>query len=460
MAGMELTQGMALQQTLSPQMQQSLHLLQAPLLELRQLVATELASNPVLEEDSPTPQDAERDIEPRETETPSSDRADEWKEYHVQREPWNPEAGERWQYFLDSQTRPPTLQQYLLTEIGSMDLDARQHGLALSVVGNIDDHGYLRATDAEIAAQAGTSPEEALQMILQIQALEPPGVGARNLSECLLLQLARREGSHDLACHIARDHLDHLAHRKYSLIAKALNVSVAEVQKTAKAIAELEPRPGRPFSSGEEQTILPDVVVEWDGDDLLVSLNESELPTLRIGSGYKDLLAEPTSKGEVRNYLRDKIRGGRFFLRCIEQRKQTLLSIAREIVTRQRAFFEFGTAHLQPLTMSQVAEAVDVHETTVSRAVSGKFMTSPRGLFELKYFFAAGYTTETGDTISNESVRQAIAALVKAEPPDSPLSDHALMERLADRGWPIARRTVAKYREQLGIPPSHLRKSF
>jgi len=460
MAGMELSPGLALQQTLSPQMQQSLHLLQAPLLELRQLVAAELAANPVLEEEvpsAPEPGDGAETLAPQAS---KSERAEEWNEYHVQREPWTPEASERWQYFLDSQTRPPSLQQHLLAEIGSMNLAAREQGIALSVVGNIDDHGYLRATDDEIAAQAGTSLEEAAQMVTKVQNLDPAGVGARDLSECLLLQLHQREGTHELALRIAADHLENLGRKKFAAIAKDLNASVTEVQNAAKTISQLEPRPGRPFSSGEEQVIVPDVIVTWDGDDLVVSLDESELPALRIGSTYKDMLAEPESKGEVRDYLRDKIRSGRFFLRCIEQRQHTLLNISREIVARQRAFFELGTAHLQPLTMNRVAEAVGVHETTVSRAVAGKYMTTPRGLFELKFFFTAGYTTESGETVSNESVRQAIAKMIRAEPPDSPLSDQTLHDHLAERGWPIARRTVAKYREQLGIPPSHLRKSF
>ena len=458
MPGMELTQGLALQQTLSPQMQQSLQLLQAPLLELRQLVTAELAANPVLEEELPPSRETGKESEA--PEPPTSQREEEWNEYYVQREPWTPEAGERWQYFLDSQTRPPTLQQHLLTEIGHFNLDPRQRGLALSVTGNIDDHGYLRASDEEIAAQAGTSVSEAAAMVRRVQTLDPPGVGARNLAECLLLQLDRRDGSHELARQIVAHHLENLGRRKYALIARDLNVPVTEVQKAARTISQLEPRPGRPFSSGEEQTVLPDVQVAWDGDDLVVSLNEGELPALRIGSTYKDLLAEPGANGEVRNYLRDRIRSGRFFLRCIEQRQQTLLHISREIVAHQRPFFELGTGHLQPLTMSRIAEAVGVHETTVSRAVAGKYMTTPRGLFELKYFFTSGYTTESGDSVSNESVRQAIAEMIRTEPPESPLSDHALHLRLAAKGWPIARRTVAKYREQLAIPPSHLRKSF
>jgi len=456
---MEQTQGFALQQALSPQMQQSLQLLQAPLMELRQLVAAEMQTNPVLEEEVRQEVPEKREEEPER----AGGLQEEWNEYYAQRataEPWTAEALERRQHFFDSQTRELTLQQHLLEQLGRSDLTVRQRGIALEVVGNIDDRGYLRATDEEIAEKAGCSPLEADRVVGKVQELDPPGVGARNLSECLLLQLRRSGRENTVESRIARYHLEDLGRRKLPDIARHLRVSVAEVQRAGEAIARLEPRPGRPFASGDEQTILPDVVVERDEDGYVVFLNDSEVPSLRIGDSYKDMLSQSSATREVREYLRDKIRGGRFFMKCIEQRQHTLLNIAREIVGRQTAFFDDGPAHLRPMTMSQVADAVRVHETTVSRAVAGKYMTTPRGIFELKYFFTAGYTTSEGEAVSNESVRVAIAELVRAEPARKPLSDQDIVARLAEQGLPIARRTVAKYREQLGILPSHLRKSF
>lgn len=456
---MEQTQGFALQQALSPQMQQSLQLLQAPLMELRQLVATEMQANPVLEEE------VRQEVPERGEEKPENAGGleAEWNEYYVQRaaaESWTAEALERRQHFFDSQTREPTLQQHLLEQVGRTDLSVRQRGIALEVVGNIDDRGYLRMTDEEVAERAGCSVVEAARVVAMVQELDPPGVGARTLAECLLLQLRRAGREHSVESRIVRYHLEDLGRRKLPDIARHLRISLAEVQRAAEAIARLEPRPGRPFASGTEQTILPDVVVERDEEGYVVSLNDSELPTLRIGDAYKDMLSQPSATREVRDYLREKIRGGRFFMKCIEQRQHTLLNIAREIVGRQTAFFDDGPAHLRPMTMSQVADAVRVHETTVSRAVAGKYMTTPRGLFELKYFFTVGYTTSEGEAVSNESVRVAIAELVRGEPPRKPLSDQDIVARLAEQGLPIARRTVAKYREQLGILPSHLRKSF
>jgi RNA polymerase sigma-54 factor len=455
---MEQIQGLALQQTLSPQMQQSLHILQAPLMELRQLVTAELESNPTLEEET---RDIAGDAEPREAD--KTDLGDEWTEYYVQRatsEPWTADAQARRQHFFDSQTKPPTLQQHLLDQVSGSDLSVRQRGIASVVIGNIDEQGYLRATAGEIASQAGCLEEEAEEVIEIVQGFEPAGVAARDLSECLLIQLRRSGRRYSLESRIVQHYLEELSRRKLPEIARQFHVSLKDVQDAAESIARLEPRPGRPFSAEDEQTILPDVIVERDGDSYTVALNDDEIPTLRIGDAYKDMLSQSNTDREVRDYLREKIRGGRFFIRCVQQRQHTLLNIAREIVERQRDFFDLGPAHLRPMTMSKVAQAVGVHETTVSRAVSGKYMTTPRGLFELKYFFTSGYTTDNGEAVSNESVRQAIAEIVRGEDSRHPLSDQDIVALLSERGLPIARRTVAKYREQLGILPSHMRKSF
>ncbi|HEY5780147.1 MAG TPA: RNA polymerase factor sigma-54 [Terrimicrobiaceae bacterium] len=455
---MEQIQGLALQQTLSPQMQQSLHILQAPLMELRQLVTAELEANPTLEEE---PREVAREPESEESQRP--ELTDQWNEYYAQRatsEPWTADAQARRQHFFDSQTKAPTLQQHLLDQMNGSEIGSQNRGIALVIIGNIDDQGYLRATVAEMASQAGGLEEEVEKVIEMVQGFDPAGVAARDLSECLFIQLRRSGRQYSLESRIVQHYLEELSRRKLPEIARLCHVSLADVQNAAESIARLEPRPGRPFSAEDEQTILPDVIVERDGDDYVVSLNDDEIPSLRIGDRYKDMLSQAAGDREVRDYLRDKIRGGRFFIRCVQQRQHTLLNIAREIVDRQRDFFDLGPAHLRPMTMSKVAQAVGVHETTVSRAVSGKYLASPRGLFELKYFFTSGYTTNNGEAVSNESVRQAIAEIVRTEDSKHPLSDQDIVAMLSERGLPIARRTVAKYREQIGILPSHLRKSF
>lgn len=454
MVGMEQYTSLALQQTLSPQMQQSLALLQAPLAELRQLVDAELRKNPTLEEVVPEKQEDE----PRKNTT---ELEDQWSNYYIQRpasEYWTREALERREHFLESQVRPPTLQEHLLEQllIGSWPENETQ--IAKEIIGNLDEHGYLRASVQDIAFTTGSDPSQVERVLEKVQEFDPPGVASRSLGECLLLQLQQKGRRHSCEARIVQYHLDELGRKKLPEIAKTMGVPLCEIQRAAEVIAELDPRPGRAFSSDLDQIIIPEVIVERDGDGYHVHLNNEEIPKLRITDSYKDML--PNSSREVREYLRERFKEGKFFMRSIQQRQQTILSISQEIVARQKDFLDHGPSHLRPLTMRQVADAVGVHETTVSRAVSGKYMATPQGLFEMKYFFSHGYTNNDGESVSNESVRQAIQMLIREENPNKPYSDQDMVEMLAGRGLVIARRTVAKYREQLGILPRHLRKSF
>ena len=451
---MQQVAGMAMQQTLSPQMQQSLHVLQAPLNELLEMVDAELRANPALEEipsDKPSVSDTEK----------TSRLEDEWNEYYSQRasgEKWSREALEKRQHFLDSQIRPENLTEHLLEQLHTAAWPREEAAIAVEIIGNLDGGGYLRADLEEIAASLDVLPLEVEQVLEKVQQFDPPGIAARNLSECLLLQLKAQGRQYSVETRIVRHHLDELGRKKLNDIAKALHLELPEIQRAAEVIARLDPAPGRAFAEDTNQIVVPEVIVEREDEDFIVYLNSDEIPRLRISDDYKDMLSNDSK--EVRDYLRDKIRGGNFFIRSIQQRQQTILNISREIVARQRDFMELGPAHLKPMRMGQVAEAVGVHETTVSRASAGKFMATPHGVFELKYFFTHGYTNADGETVSNESVRQAIAQIVKEESQARPYSDQDLVKLLADRGLPVARRTVAKYREQLGILPSHLRKSF
>ncbi len=452
MAGMEQMAGMALQQTLSPQMQASLNILQAPLAELREMVDAELRENPVLEEVAPSePSTA--------SEKTSSGMEDEWNEYYAQRavsEPWTREAAERRQHFFDSQVSPPSLLSHMMAQVAAWP--AGEARIAAEIIGNLDEQGYFRTDVEDVAFAAGTTPLEAERVLEKVQELDPPGIAARNLAECLTLQLRRQGRQYSTEVRITRHHLEELGRKKLSEIARALDVSLADVQRAAAAIASLDPRPGLAFSFEPERVVIPEIVIEREGEDYVVRLSNDGLPALRISDSYKDMLSG--SAREVRDYLRDKIKGGNFFIRSIQQRQNTLLNIGREIASRQREFLEHGPSHLRPMTMSQVADAVGVHETTVSRAASGKYIATPQGIFEIKYFFTHGYTNSDGESVSNESVRQAIVALVKDESHHRPHSDQEIVRLLSVQGLAVARRTVAKYREQLGILPSHLRKSF
>ena len=455
-AGMEQSLGMSLQQTLSPQMQQSLQILQAPITELRQMVAAELAANPALEEVSPVGED----VVPVEE---GSALDDAWGEAYGQArggDPWTTEAMERRQFFFDSQTRDPTLQEFLLDQLATEEVPADLVPSARVIIGNLDDAGYFRGTIEEAAYPLGLTVARAEEALAVVQGFDPPGVAARDLAECLELQLRRRGLGEGLAARMVRGHLEDLARRRYHDIARALGVPHAEVVRAAGEIRDLDPRPGLAFARNENPTIIPDVYVREDGDGFLVGLNESDLPQVRVSDDCKDLVTAPGQARDVREFLREKIRGGKFLIKCIEQRQQTVLAIARQIVERQEDFFRYGPSHLRPMTMAVVAAAVGVHETTVSRAVSGKYLECSQGVFELKYFFTTGYTTDEGVSLSNESVRAAISEIVKGEDARKPLSDQDLVSALAERGLRVARRTVAKYREQLGILPSNLRRSF
>jgi len=455
MAGMEQIAGLGLQQALSPQMQQSLHVLQAPLTELRQLVEQELRENPALEEmphEEVPEAPSEKDRSLLET---------EWSEYFAQRnvsEPWSREALEKREHFFDSQLRPVSLQEHLLQQLLTSSWPKEESRIAAEIIGNLDEQGYLRAESEDIAWATDSEPIEVDRILEKVQEFDPPGVAARNLQESLLLQLKRSNREDSTEASIVRHHLDALGRKKLLDIAKALEIPVSEVQLAAERIAALDPRPGRAFSSEPDQVITPEVTVEQEGEEFSVRLNSEEIPQLRIADSYKDMASSPSR--EVRDYLREKIKGGRFFIKSIQQRQNTILNIAKEIVARQREFFVTGPSALKPMTMRQVADAVGVHETTVSRAAGGKYMATPQGIFEIKYFFTHGYTNTEGETVSNESVRQAIINLVKDENPRHPLSDQDIVRLLADQGLAVARRTVAKYREQLGILPSHLRKTF
>jgi RNA polymerase sigma-54 factor len=454
MAGMQQVAKMALQQALSPQMQQSLNILQAPLTELRQLVDTELRANPALEEVAP-----EKPELPTDSQT--STLEDQWNEYYSQRgtsEPWTREALERRQHFLDSQVRPPTLTEHLLEQLHTASWPREDARIAAEIIGNLDEGGYLRASLEEISKNLEVPIDEAEHILEKVQEFDPPGVAARSLSECLLLQLKAQGRQYATETRIVRHYLDELGRKKLAEISKALDLELPEIQRSAEVIARLDPAPGRTFAPDNNQIVTPEVIVERDGEDYSVSLNSDEVPRLRISDSYKDMLAGNSK--EVRDYLRDKIRTGNFFIKSIQQRQQTILNIGREIVERQREFMERGPTHLKPMTMGQVADAVGVHETTVSRAAAGKFILTPQGVFEMKYFFTHGYTNSDGEGVSNESVRQAIAQITKEENPKHPHSDQDIVAMLSARGIKVARRTVAKYREQLGILPSHLRKAF
>src|SRR5215469_4317723 len=417
--GLQLSQRLTQSLVLAPQLQQSLALLQAPTLELKALVEHEMEQNPVLEEVAATDvelreksgdDEAETPVESPEdsafdgvTEKGASEPVDdfqaefeklvqldqEWRDHFSQTNVpirQSAEDEEKRQFMFDSLTAGTSLSEFLMEQVRETDLSEEDRTLAETIIGNIDDYGYLKATAEELAASAHTTVEKVSEVLKVVQSFDPAGVGARDLRECLLLQLDRIKESGSLEYAIVRDFMDALGKRRIPEIARGTNHTVAEVQESLAKIARLEPRPGRAFLPDTDQYVLPEVFVAKNGDDFTVTTNDEYIPHLRISNVYKDLMAQGENSSEVKNYIREKIRAGKFLIKSLHQRQQTILNIAKEIVKRQREFMEKGVSCLKPMTMAQIAEVVGVHETTVSRAVSGKYMQTPQGVFEMKYF--------------------------------------------------------------------------
>jgi len=461
MPSLQQVPSLALQQTLGPQMQQSLHILQVPLLELQTVVRQEMESNPVLEEAPPSP-DAASAVPAADPETEALSRlAEEWREYYAQARSaigTDPDAGARHQFALDSATADPTLPMHLEAQLPELDLGPEGGRLARFLIASLDEAGYLDTPIEELAKPARTTSEALAETLRAVQSLDPPGIAARNLSECLVLQLNAQGLKDSVEARIVSDHLEALARKRYADIARSLKVSQEQVSRAAARIATLDPRPGRRFQPDPDLVVVPDVTIEKVEGGYVVLPNDADLPHLRISDTYKDLMAGDANP-EAREYLREKIRGGKFLIRCIHQRQQTILAIAREIAGRQRDFLDHGPGHLKPMTMAQIASIIGVHETTVSRAIASKYIQTPRGVFEMRSFFTSGYQTSAGESVSSTSVMGAIQELIRSENPQHPLSDQEIIATLTERGIPIARRTVAKYRLRLGILASHLRKA-
>src|SRR6266567_6204223 len=401
---MQQSQSLALQQILAPQLQQSLLILQTPLLELRNLVQQEMETNPVLEElpdesiDGPNGAEPSADNNFKEEFEKLASLDEEWRDYMAQSASYSSEgfrgsqeAQDKRQFFFDSIAVQETLQQNLVSQLNQTALNAGDRKTAELIIGNIDDNGFLQSTPEEMALSSGVPKEDFEKMLALIQGFYPPGVGARDLRECLLIQLQRSGKESSLEYRIVSEHMEDLGKRRFPEIARRMGISVEEVQEAANNIARLNPRPGQVFAAAPQNYVLPDVTVEKVDGDYQIILNNEQIPHLRISNTYKDIIAQDNNGAEVKDYIRDKIRNGKFLIRSIHQRQQTISNIAHQIVSRQRDFFEHGPSHLKSMTMGEIAIAIGVHETTVSRAVSGKYMATPQGIFEMKYFFTSGY---------------------------------------------------------------------
>ncbi|MFC1467948.1 RNA polymerase factor sigma-54 [Verrucomicrobiota bacterium] len=434
----------------------------------------EMEQNPTLEQ-SPEKGMEQLEVEPgtAEVERDLNDQFDqefaalarldeEWNDYFRQTrsvQSYSQADDSRRQFFLDSITESVLLQEHLVEQLTLSDLSESECKVGELLIGSIDDDGYLTGSLEEFAETTGVAIETLMYVLSVIHDFDPIGVGARDITECLTLQLTRLgKYKDDPAYILVKEHLDKLAAHRFQDIAKAMKTSVQEVERLAQFISTLDPKPGQRFGASNTEYVVPEIILQKLEGKYVVHQTNEHLPRIRISKQYKELMADPSTPAEVRSYIRDKIRAGTLLVRSIDQRQQTINRIATEIVRVQEEFFEHGISKLQPLTMNQVAEVLGVHETTVSRATSNKYMQTPVGTFEMKYFFTTGVKQADGQAVSNEAIKDALARIIAEENPAKPFSDSALVKKLQEKEIKVARRTVAKYREQMDILPSHMRK--
>lgn len=484
---LEIKQELRLSQQLvmTPQLQQAIKLLQLSRLELAGVVEQELQENPVLEEtqdaeeERNTAQAAEQHLEET-SETPAAEQSGDASV--TDREPTDAEkiADVDWQNYMDAYpqtgmapmrededrpsientlSRRTTLAEHLEWQLGMASFKPEEHEAAHWIIGNVDDDGYLQSPVEEISAQSGIDPDVVEAALVQVQAFDPTGVAARDLRECLMIQ-AKVIGIQDpLALRILDEHLAALTRRDFRGIARTLGIPIEDVSAAADVIGQLEPKPGRAFGGEEAVYIVPDIYVYRVGEDFHIQLNDDGLPKLRISNLYRDVLGK--GKGtpkETKEYVQEKVRSALWLIKSIHQRQRTIYKVMQSIIRHQRDFFERGIAHLKPLNLRDVAEDIEMHESTVSRVTTNKYVHTAQGIFELKFFFNSSINRTDGDSIASESVKEKIRKIIGAEDPRRPLSDQRIAEMLKAGQIDIARRTVTKYREALNILSSTKRR--
>jgi RNA polymerase sigma-54 factor len=483
-----LNQSTQLRQELkiNPRLYQAMDLLYMPLLDLQQHLKQELLNNPFLEMVEPEDEEEEEgegaeteEAPPQEEQKANNDEID-WegilldgfdaggrREEHEEKEYYEP---------VTVDTRD--LSDHLRDQIALLDLDPRQMLLAEEFIGNINEDGYLACPVEDIrqsindvvieAAEAADrdpdeipvyTEDEMSRMLEVVQALDPPGVGARDLRECLMLQLRDAGLEQSVPYRLVRDCFDELINHRWSEISKRFGISPSDVQKAADEIAKLDPKPGLVYSDASDNYIIPDLVVEKIDGKYHVFLNDANLPRLKLSRAYQEIARDKKKfDGENKEFISNKLNSANWMIQAIEQRRQTMLKVMNYIVERQRDFFEKGVQYLKPLTLREVAEVISMHESTVSRVTNEKFVQTPRGVLPLKFFFSSGLSTTGGEDVSARGIKDQIQKLVENEDPKHPLTDQAIVNILKESGVQIARRTVAKYRDQLGVLSARMRK--
>lgn len=496
---------------LAPQLRQSLKILQVPALELRSAILEELQTNPLLEEygtndesldaevNEPSPDEVEEqqpeefpddqpeaearednadevDIDSKESENLDDlDFSDEFSilkemqedmrehfesEYEGEAKLGNSEAEEKRQYFFDSLVAETSLQEHLLDQLKLIETTDGQKNACEYMIGSLDENGFLSSTLSDIGLISGIALEDLQSGLEILQSFDPIGIASMDLQDCLLKQMDARGWSESISYAIVKDHFPLLVRRRVPELSRKLSQSTEDIHAALEKIAELDPAPGRRFSEDSNQSVAADATVEKVGGEWTISLNNDYIPRLKINKTYKELITKGTLSSKEKEYVRNQMRAGKFLINSIDQRQNTIERITKQILEKQADFFDEGVSKLHPMTMSEVAEIIDVHETTVSRAIANKFVSTPHGTFPFKYFFTPGYSGKDGDAVSNTSVKEIIGSIIEQEDPSKPLSDRKIVDLLAEKDIKLARRTVAKYREELGIPPTNLRRRY
>ena len=459
---MKLSLNVSLRQTLAPQLIQSLKLLQMPILRLEQTIRQELVVNPMLEELEVEEEttDNEADELAEETSDPEMEKID-WEDYLGDDMEYVPKSSrEQRQEILDrGPALEETLYDHLAEQLSFVKITAEDRILGDYIIGNIDERGYLCVSTQEMAEELSIPPDRVERVLDIIQTFDPPGVGARSLKESLLIQLRVRGEDGTMAYRVVAEFLEELDRKSPLQIAKSLSVAVEDVQTALDGIKQLNPQPASGLFVRAAAPVVPDLVVERVGEDFLVYHNDRNIPRLRVNQGYRELLRRGnTTPKDTKEYVRGKLDQARWLLNAINQRRGTMIRVMESIIDFQREWFEKGTSYLKPLIMEQVADHVGMNVATISRVANDKYVQTPHGVFEIKYYFNAGVPQESGEDLSKRMVKEKIGTLIKAEDPEKPLSDQEIYQHLGSEGIRIARRTVSKYREEMGLRAARFRK--
>lgn len=478
--GYDLTIEQVQKLVMTPELIQAIQILQFNTQELESYVQEQLLVNPVLEQAQAEPHENEQaaqmenspyDTEIRKDDIKKNKEEDfDWKEYIKDRQyddisyrQWEDRSSEEKennyeQYVSSSDV---TLPEHLMFQLqfAAPKKDCRRIGKY--IIESLDENGYMTSTSQEIAEATGTCEEKVQKVLDIIHTFDPMGVGAKDLAECLIIQLRQKKQLTDIFERVINEHLEDLANNRLAVIAKDMGISAKEVQDMSDIIRTLEPKPGRGFASqSDNRYIIPDVLVERVDGEYAVVINESSSPKLMVSSYYQKLLKEADKDDNLNKYLSDRVNSALWLIKSIEQRKQTIYNVVTAVVKHQKEFLDKGSKYMKTLTLKDIAEEVGIHESTVSRSINGKYLQCPRGVFEIKYFFSAGVSSSGGEGISSNSIKEFIKEIVDNEDPKSPCSDQAMVEILKEKGINISRRTVAKYRDEMNILSSSKRRRY